>query len=445
MLCSCIRECIEVLSMPQNFILHKASFTITSNGFALPHCVRIFGNTMGGDTYHILISLSVLVVVSYIFNILFTIIRVPPVILLLATGALLRIAGDKLGFVLPGMQPLLTLLGVVGLIFIVLEGSLDLNITRDRIPLIFRSLLSALLILLGTTGIITFILLKTADMPLQQAIVYAVPFAVISSAIAIPSVGNLARHKQEFIIYESTFSDILGIMLFNYVSQDAPHSLQAFTGFALDTVIILVISAVSSSVLIFLLDRVRTHIKSFLVFAILVLIYSVSKLFHLPSLLLILIFGLMLNNSRLIIKRRLSRFISLEKIRSVTHELKLLTAESAFLVRTFFFILFGYTMDFHLLLNSEVLLTGLFVILSILAVRFVFLRFISKTHLLPELFIAPRGLITVILFYSIPEHLRSEGVGEGVLLFVVLSSSLIMMLALMFSRREYTNAEGMQG
>jgi len=44
----------------------------------------------------------------------------------------------------------------------------------------------------------------------------AIPLAIISSAVAIPSAAGLLKQDREFVVYESTFSDILGIMIFNY-------------------------------------------------------------------------------------------------------------------------------------------------------------------------------------------------------------------------------------
>jgi hypothetical protein len=81
------------------------------------------------------------------------------------------------------------------------------------------------------------------------------------------------------------------------------------------------------------------------------------------------------------------------------------------------------------------MLTGSLVILMILIIRYLFLRFISKTNIFPELFIAPRGLITIILFYSIPPHLTTDKFNEGVLSFVILGSGLIMMFGLIFSKK----------
>ncbi len=71
------------------------------------------------------------------------------------------------------------------------------------------------------------------------------------------------------------------------------------------------------------------------------------------------------------------------------------------------------------------------VIIAIYAVRFLFLRTIQGSDLKPMTWIAPRGLITVLLFYNIPEQYQSEFFDPGVLFFVILASSIIMMVSMM--------------
>jgi len=264
---------------------------------------------------------------------------------------------------------------------------------------------------------------------------------VISSAIAIPSVKQLSEHKKEFIIYESTFSDIIGIMVFNFAILDNALSSESFKDFFLSLLYIILISFVSSALLVFMLNSITSHIKSFLIFALLILIYSIGKIFHLPSLLLILVFGIMLNNNKYFIKGKLAKILHLEKMSTVTSELKLLTAESAFLIRTFFFILFGYAMNINSLITPAVVITGSAVIGCILFARFIFLLFISRTHLIPELFIAPRGLVTVVLFYAIPAHFISPAFNDGIIYYVIIVSSLIMMLGLMFTKTKFSENE----
>ena len=402
---------------------------------------RIFATMTDGN--NILITLSALVILSYLFNIIAKYVKIPSVILLLATGVGLKFLGDNFGIQLSGVSFFLNLFGDIGLIMIVLEGSLDLGITRKKLPLLTKSILSAILILSATCGLIYLVLYYYLGMPIHNAIVYSIPLGVISSSIAIPSVMDLSEMKKEFIIYESTFSDIIGIMVFNFAILDNALSSESFRDFFLNLLYIILISFVSSALLVFMLNRITAHIKSFLIFAILVLIYTVGKIFHLPSLLLILVFGVMLNNSKYFIKGKLAHVLHIEKMSSVTSELKLLTAESAFLIRTFFFILFGYAMDIHSLLNPEVIITGSAIIACILLARFVFLFFISRTHLMPELFIAPRGLVTVVLFYSIPTSFITSAFNVGILYYVIIVSSLIMMLGLMFTRTKFSEANGL--
>lgn len=73
----------------------------------------------------------------------------------------------------------------------------------------------ALLGLLGSAYAAALILYQfIPDMTMQSAWLYAAPLSFLSSAIIIPSVSGLSNNKKDFHIYESTFSDILGIMMF---------------------------------------------------------------------------------------------------------------------------------------------------------------------------------------------------------------------------------------
>ncbi len=391
------------------------------------------------NTYHILIALSIVTIISYLFNILAERLKIPSVILLIGCGILLQnvFGYYDMRFVVP--RTLLELLGVIGLIMIVLEGALDLKITPDKKKLITQSFLAAASVLLITTIAIADILHFAFEIPFMKALPYSVAMGVISSSIAIPSVNKFDIEKKEFIIYESTFSDILGIMLFNYVISDELFSLISGGVFLLNLVLITAISILSTLLLMLLFRYLKGHIKVFLILSILILVYSVSKQMHLPSLFFILVFGLVLNNAEPYLKGKIKRYLHPEKLSSVNRELKSMTAELAFLIRTFFFLLFGYSIDVSLILAVPVVITGCIIMVVILIIRYVFLRYISQTNIFPELFIAPRGLITIILFYSIPPELISDRFNEGVLSFVILASGLIMMLGIVFSTKKISN------
>jgi len=387
------------------------------------------------NAYSILIILSILVVLSYLFNYLSAILRIPSVLLLIGSGIGLKFAAIYFGFELPPTKTLLEILGITGLIFIVLEASLDLTIQRKKLRLIGRAFFSALILLAFTSVCIAFIFAQYYHTNFNQALVHAIPLSVISSAIAIPSVSNMDEEKREFVIYESTFSDILGIVFFNYVVMDHPSGLGAAFEFGGDLIAIVAISIVSTIALIFLLNHSTSHVRFFLTFAILILTYSIAKYFHLPSLILVLCFGLVLNNFGHFYHPLIGKYLSLEKLKDVSKELKLMTVETAFIIRTFFFLLFGYSINLSLLASQEVLLIGAAIIAITLLLRFVFLHYFLKINSAPLTLIAPRGLITILLFYSIPEDQKLQSLSEGVLFIVIVFTGLMMTLGLLLNKQ----------
>lgn len=386
------------------------------------------------DPYQLLIYLSLLVILSYSFDIVVKKFKIPAVLLLLGTGMLLKYIVAYYALEIPNLRALLPILGIVGLILIVLEGALDLHLSTDKLPVIRQSLGAAAVILLLSSFLIAFIIRLITDAPFQNCLANAIPLAVISSAITIPSVAHLAPAKREFLIYESTFSDILGIMLFNFVTLNEQFQFGSVARFGLDLVLVFIISIISCAVLLFLIGKIKSHIKFFLIMAVLMLAYALGKNFHLSTLLLVLIFGLVINNTELFIRGQMRRLLGTADIGTEVHALKLLTAESAFLIRTFFFILFGFSMNLTHLTDQNILLTGGLIVAAILLVRFFHLKLIARTSLMPELFIAPRGLITILLFYSIPEQFILPQVSEGILLVVVILTSLLMMLGLLLTK-----------
>jgi Kef-type K+ transport system membrane component KefB len=387
------------------------------------------------DSYSVLIILSVLVVLSYIFNYLSGKLKIPSVLLLLASGVGLKYTADYLGFDLPPTQTLLEILGIMGLIFIVLEASLDLSIERKKLPLIGRAFISALALLALTAGLIAVIFVEYYQTTFRLALIHAIPLSVISSAIAIPSVSKMEENKKEFIIYESTFSDILGILAFNYLVAANSTGMAGVLHFGSSIILILLISVLSTMFLIFMLNHSTSHVRFFLTFSIIILAYSIAKFFHLPSLILVLCFGLVLNNFRSFNFPLVRKWLSFDKLTDVNKEIKLMTAETAFVIRTFFFLLFGYSINVDLISTKEVILMGVAIITITLILRFFFLKFFLKINSAPLMLIAPRGLITILLFYSIPEDLRLVNLSEGVLFVVIVLTGVMMAVGLMLNKR----------
>lgn len=387
------------------------------------------------DAYSILIILSVLVVLSYLFNFLSAKLRIPSVLLLLGSGIGLNYAALYFGFQLPPTRMLLEILGITGLIFIVLEAALDLSIEPKKFKFITSALLSALGLMGITSVFIALLFSNYFVVDFRQALLHAIPLSVISSAIAIPSVRHMDEEKREFVVYESTFSDIVGIVLFNFVSLEPESGFGSVLTFSWNIVLIVILSIISTAFLVFLLNHTTAHIRFFLTFAILILIYSFAKFLHLPSLVVVLCFGLVLSNFKHFNHRLILKFVSLERINEVTREMKLITAETAFIIRTFFFLLFGFSINLELLGTPDVIIIGSSVIAITVILRFIFFRLVLKIRSTPLMLIAPRGLITVLLFYSIPESQRMAGLSEGVLFLVIVFTGLMMTIGLLLNKQ----------
>ena len=389
------------------------------------------------STLSILIVLPLLIIFSYVFDIIARKTKFPAVILLMFTGISVRLATTIYGIDdFDFLEGLIPVLGTIGLILIVLEGALELNITVEKLPVIIKGFLAAGLILILNVIAISLAFEHLLGMTHQAAIIYATPLSIISSAVAIPSSAGLRQQEKEFVVYESTFSDILGIMLFNYAIRQfetnqslvSAESLLALGGQILG---VIVVSLLITFCLFQLLQKIEHHVKFFLILALLILVYAFGKYFHLPALVTIFIFGLFLSNVNALLPGFLKRRLDLEETEKGLHEFHILTAESTFLVKTFFFLFFGFSIKITDFTSTEPFVYGLIIFGIMWALRYVYFTVTTfKLSPSPLVFISPRGLISILLFLQIAEIKFLEGtavlIDEKVLLVVILSSMLVM-------------------
>lgn len=387
------------------------------------------------DPYLFIIVASGAIIVSHLFNVLAQRTNIPSVLMLIVLGLILNQVMANYGHSKPGpiLGQVLNVLGISGLIMIVLEAALELKLSVIPRQLIVRSFFVALLTLAGTTAAITYIIQYFTEADLYRCMVYSVPLAIVSSAIVLPSVARLQRDRRDFMVFESTFSDILGIMLFYFLIEDNSGSSATSIGFSLAGNILLTIavSIVASVFLLWLFQRIRSKVKFFLLIAVLMLLYALGKKMNLSSLLIILVFGMMVSNQSLIFRGWMARVMGDSSKTNIEQELHLVTAETAFVVRTFFFLVFGFNIDVMRLLDLNVIMIGLAVAISIYLVRGTVVAALRSPGWSTVTTVAPRGLITILLAYNIPEYLKIPDLDDSVMLVVILATGLIMMFGLM--------------
>lgn len=381
-------------------------------------------------TSAIIISICVLLLIAYIFDVSSPKTRIPSVILLLLVGWAVRQGANFLGLHIPDLSPILPVIGTVGLILVVLEGSLEVELNRSKLGLIVRSTLVALLPIILLSMLLAMAFEHFDGISFRTGLLNAIPLCVISSTIAISSSQNLPTKDSEFVTYESSLSDIFGVIFFNFVVRNEVIDLSSFTEFGAQIVIILVVTVAATLGLSFLLSKIKHHVKFLPIILLIILIYTIAKMYHLPALIFIFVLGLFIGNLDKFERFRFMKRLRPEILVKEVSRLQELTKEITFSIRSLFFLLFGYLIETSELLNTNTLVWAIAISGGIFLVRFIFLK-LSGQNVFPLLFIAPRGLITILLFISIPVGQTTNLVNNSLIIQVIIITALIMMIGLM--------------
>jgi NhaP-type Na+/H+ or K+/H+ antiporter len=380
-----------------------------------------------------LLALSGLLVVAYLLDVFGRRFRLPSVVLLIASGIVARQLMDRFDVHLGFVKLLLPVIGTIGLILIVLEGGLDLNLKPGRRRFLLLTFGAATAGVLLTTAALALALHLWLGLDGPLAALVAVPFAVISSAVAIPSAEVLPDEDREYVIYESSWSDIVGVMVFNAVTVVAVGGVtrgDATLGLFGGGLAVLVLGVLIGLAVYWLVGHLQGHVKFLpLIFA-LILVYTGAKVLHLSPLLIVLILGLLLNNPHLFLRRAPLQRLHGRRYWAELDKLKHLTAEATFFVRTFFFLLLGYSTDLATLADARTWLVAVALVAAIFILRVPVIALLSGSRgLRPLLWAAPRGLITVLLFLTAADTGQIEGFPFGAVMLVVLVTATATALA----------------
>ncbi|WP_417431785.1 sodium:proton antiporter [Halpernia sp.] len=381
--------------------------------------------------------------ISYFFDITSKITKIPSVILLLAIGWLLNQIIGLSGFAIPDLNVILPILGTVGLILIVLEGSLELELNRSKKKLIGKTLLISTASVLIMTAAFAIWLNYEWGIDYREGIINAIPFCIISSSIAIPSAINLSSAKREFVIYESSLSDIVGVVFFNFATFGTAITLTGGFYFIGQFLLMIIISIIASLILAILLGKIDHHIKYGPIIISIILIYEISKIYHLPALIFILFFGLVLGN---IDELRGVRFLKNVRFTRLNREVMLfkdVVIEATFVVRSLFFLVLGFVLETEDIINVESLRWSLSIVVLIFVVRFILLK-IAKLDVQPLVFIAPRGLITILLFLAIVPADKVPFLNQSILIQIILMTTIIMMIGVILSDKKDEKAKAIE-
>jgi NhaP-type Na+/H+ or K+/H+ antiporter len=382
-------------------------------------------------TYQAILVASMILLLAFAIEHIGARLGFPSAALLIATGLIAKPSLAALDLSIVGLDAVVPVIGTVGLVLIVLEGALDIELRRERLQSASGALLMAVVGFAACAAI--FAVLIAMAMPLSpiQALAAAIPFAVISSAVAIPSSSFLPPHGREFVVYESSVSDILGVMVFFSLVESDGTLAGALSSLAGGSLLSLFLAAACALGLTVTMFRIDGHIRFIPLLAGMFGLYAIGKLFHLSPLIMVLLFGLALNNPELITRFRPFRNWLDSSYAATLSEFKLLTAEMTFAVRGFFFILLGYWTDLSSLASFHAWIAALLALLVIYGSRRILLSVAPiEFELIDALtWLAPRGLITVLLFLAAKDALPLPAFMEGTVMLVVLISAVTTTLA----------------
>ncbi|PAS95618.1 MAG: hypothetical protein CGU28_11990 [Candidatus Dactylopiibacterium carminicum] len=381
-----------------------------------------------------MVVLSLIVLVAYLFDFFGRFTRVPAVVSLIFTGLVLRAVADAVGWQLALPAGLLPVLGTFGLILIVLEGTLDLRLTRERVPMILRAAGCATLGVVLTGALFAGVLVLWLGASWQLAVVHALPFAVISSAVVIPAAVALSERLREFVIYESSISDIVGVVLFYALLREYSGPLDFVFSLGGELLLSVFVGLVMGLSIFWLIQRIEHHVRVLPMIFGITLLYSLGKILHLAPLVMVVLVGLLLNNSHLIARFSRGRLAERGQFEQDLESFKHLTVEFTFVVRSFFFVLLGFGVSAGELLSTPAWVMAVLLMGCSLLPRWALLRGVARERAQPLLWFAPRGLITVLLFMSIPESQRLEAFPVASLMLVILMGALLLTYGSLQSR-----------
>jgi NhaP-type Na+/H+ or K+/H+ antiporter len=158
-------------------------------------------------------------------------------------------------------------------------------------------------------------------------------------------------------------------------------------------------------------------------------LYACGKAAHLSPLVVVLAGGLMLNNPHLLDRLPRLRRLHTPAYDETLREFKGLVAELTFATKSLFFVLLGYWTDLAHMAEPRAWLIAGAMIAVIYATRFGSLIVLRQPLVERLVWIAPRGLITVLLYLTAAEAVDLKAAPFGAVMLVVLATSVLVLQA----------------
>ena len=352
---------------------------------------------------------GLIIFAAHFFTALFERTRFPDVLPLIFIGILIGplfgiLSPDDFGYVGP-------LLSAVALVLMLFEGGSHLTLDTLKTSLkdcVVLTLATFIFTVLITTGIAYYIM----ENDLMPALFIGVVLGSISPAVVVPIVRmlDLSENTKSTLVVESAITDVLSIIIALGIMKtfQAGHkTLMEFIGTNLIATMAMSLAVGFGGAVIWstILEKIRKFPNTiFTSLAFIFLLYGLSEILGYSGPISVLIFGVVLANSKKIPLSIVQKF-GADHLTEFTSIEKTLFSEVIFLVKTFFFIFLGMSIQFG---NSKILFIGILLTILIYGGRLLLSRLlISRETPISEAamisFIIPKGLATAVLAV-VPMH-----------------------------------------
>ena len=359
----------------------------------------------------IILYIGLTIFVSHFFTSLFEKTRIPDVLLLIIIGIILGQALDLNSSSFGNYGLLLSTLALVLMLF---DGGSHLSF--DVIKTTLNRCITISLITFFATTLVAFLIIYylLGYNPLPSLFAGTV-LGSISPAVIVPIIKmlNVSDRAKSMLVVESAITDVLSIIISLGIIGAITSNQSTLLGFiGMEIIARMICSALlglgAAILWSAILEKVRKFPNNiFTSLAYLFILYGLCEKLAWNGPLCILIFGLILANAKQIPLSILKGF-GTNKLAEFTALEKTLFSEVIFIVKTFFFIYLGISIEFG---NMGYLLIGLIITIAIYIVRLFITKFVITddfTFRSAKLisFIIPKGLAAAVLA-EYPIHLKA--------------------------------------
>ena len=355
-------------------------------------------------------SVGLIIFAAHFFTALFERTRVPDVLPLIGIGILV---GPLLGILSPSdfgyVGPLLSAIALTLMLF---EGGSHLTLETLK-----TSLKDSVVLALSTFILTVFISCSFAYFVMGNEIIPSLFIGAvlgsISPAVVVPIVRmlNFSENSKSTLVVESAITDVLSIILALGILktfQSGHNSIMEFIGIKLIASMAMSLLLGFGGAIIWstILEKIRKFPNTiFTSLAFIFLLYGSAEILGYSGPVSVLIFGIVLANSKKIPLDILQRFGTDHLIEFTSIE-KTLFSEVIFLVKTFFFIFLGMSIQFGngKILLIGIILTGLIYIGRLFLCKLLIKRNTPLSEVAMISFIIPKGLAAAVLA-EVPMHM----------------------------------------